>query len=674
MNLQRVLAFSIIALGAVTFSYSSHTTVLPIMIVAIALIGVPGRIGTTIASERGVILSLALALPFVVMWRLSPYKPPDGSGSFGYPVTYAFGLYFLAVQALQFFINKESELPATVPAYGVFAMVCAGNIYATTAQDRIYQLLSLFFAVLAALYLVSSTRMVPAARTRRTLGRSFFITCMLVFALLGGGFSGIMLRRYERSLSGLLVGIFYRRPRMAETGFSGIAKLGSLTRMSLGIGERRIALRVFSSREPGYLRGRAYVKYGESQWGAFGDRVKLSPSEEIPEGVDPPQGKVNLFALRDTKTSSWDVMDVWPDPAIEEGMFAPLGTELMSVAVESLEVDEHGLTDSGELVGGMNYTEYVAVEGAPDVFPEERRKYLTSLPRNLDPRIRELAEEIFKGCASTGEKIDAVVRYFNANYRYKKGIRVPDGADPLTHFLMEKPAAHCEYFASGAAVLLRITGVPARYITGFLTLERSPYGGYWIARNRNAHAWVEAYDDARGWMRVEATPPDGVPSPLTAGKFGYMWDHIKFRLLELQVLTRTRGLRGLGMWVRQIPRGWLPAFLSLSPLAVGLKLCVALVLILLLWRKCTGRRWAPAVDVRVRTLHTLLAQMDARLRKRNIIRRDSETLHQFAQRITGVQIPRELTGDFANWYRDYASVRYGGSITEGDIEKLKVNT
>ena len=65
--------------------------------------------------------------------------------------------------------------------------------------------------------------------------------------------------------------------------------------------------------------------------------------------------------------------------------------------------------------------------------------------------------------------------------------------------------------------------------------------------------------------------------------------------------------------------------------------------------------------------------MDARLRKRNIIRRDSETLHRFAQRITGKRISPELTEHFADWYKEYASVRYSGFITEADVKKLKVN-
>jgi protein-glutamine gamma-glutamyltransferase len=134
---------------------------------------------------------------------------------------------------------------------------------------------------------------------------------------------------------------------------------------------------------------------------------------------------------------------------------------------------------------------------------------LTELPADLDPQVRELAVRVAGGDMTDGEKIAAVQRYFLANYQYQIGIDIPAGADPLTYFLLQKPAAHCEYFASGAAVLVARRGVPSRYVTGFVAVELNRHGGYWMARNRDAHAWVEAYDRDRGWVLVEATPAGG---------------------------------------------------------------------------------------------------------------------------------------------------------------------
>ena len=62
------------------------------------------------------------------------------------------------------------------------------------------------------------------------------------------------------------------------------------------------------------------------------------------------------------------------------------------------------------------------------------------------------------------------------------------------------------------ALLLRTQRIPTRYITGFTCFEKHPFGGYYISRLGNAHAWVEAYlKKEKRWVLVEATPPSGIP-------------------------------------------------------------------------------------------------------------------------------------------------------------------
>ncbi len=60
---------------------------------------------------------------------------------------------------------------------------------------------------------------------------------------------------------------------------------------------------------------------------------------------------------------------------------------------------------------------------------------------------------------------------------------------------------------------LELIDVPSRYVTGYVVVElEGEYGDYWLARNRNAHAWAEAYDDdRRRWLSVEATPGMSLP-------------------------------------------------------------------------------------------------------------------------------------------------------------------
>src|SRR5690606_17973395 len=54
-------------------------------------------------------------------------------------------------------------------------------------------------------------------------------------------------------------------------------------------------------------------------------------------------------------------------------------------------------------------------------------------------------------------------------------------------------------------VLMRAAGIPARVVTGYTGGYRNPFGGYWVVRRMDAHAWVEVWLDGQGWVRVDPT-------------------------------------------------------------------------------------------------------------------------------------------------------------------------
>jgi hypothetical protein len=80
--------------------------------------------------------------------------------------------------------------------------------------------------------------------------------------------------------------------------------------------------------------------------------------------------------------------------------------------------------------------------------------------------------------------------------------------DPLAEFLFEKKQAYCEYFASAAVVLLRLQGVPARFVKGLSVGPQTDLGGgLHVVRESDAHAWVEAWVPGEGWVEADPTPP-----------------------------------------------------------------------------------------------------------------------------------------------------------------------
>jgi hypothetical protein len=57
------------------------------------------------------------------------------------------------------------------------------------------------------------------------------------------------------------------------------------------------------------------------------------------------------------------------------------------------------------------------------------------------------------------------------------------------------------------AVLLRTQGIPARVATGFQSGYFNDVSNTWVVRASDAHAWVEAWIEGRGWVTFDPTPP-----------------------------------------------------------------------------------------------------------------------------------------------------------------------
>ena len=79
--------------------------------------------------------------------------------------------------------------------------------------------------------------------------------------------------------------------------------------------------------------------------------------------------------------------------------------------------------------------------------------------------------------------------------------------DPLANFLFVTKRGYCEYFASAMAVMLRTQGIPSRVVTGFQSGYFNDVSGSWVMRASDAHAWVEAWIEGRGWVTFDPTPP-----------------------------------------------------------------------------------------------------------------------------------------------------------------------
>lgn len=89
--------------------------------------------------------------------------------------------------------------------------------------------------------------------------------------------------------------------------------------------------------------------------------------------------------------------------------------------------------------------------------------------------------------------------------------KLPAGKDLAIHFLKESKKGYCSYYATAAALLLRMKEIPSRYVSGYVVwanqFEKNEDGLYEAeVTGNNAHAWAEVYDAQAGWIPMEATP------------------------------------------------------------------------------------------------------------------------------------------------------------------------
>ncbi|HYN48132.1 MAG TPA: transglutaminaseTgpA domain-containing protein, partial [Candidatus Nanopelagicales bacterium] len=75
---------------------------------------------------------------------------------------------------------------------------------------------------------------------------------------------------------------------------------------------------------------------------------------------------------------------------------------------------------------------------------------------------------------------------------------------------------YCEHFATTMVVMLRVRGIPARLVEGYLPGERSAAGEETIRRSQ-AHAWVEAWFPGYGWVDFDPTAGVGQPQAIDPG-------------------------------------------------------------------------------------------------------------------------------------------------------------
>jgi len=164
---------------------------------------------------------------------------------------------------------------------------------------------------------------------------------------------------------------------------------------------------------------------------------------------------------------------------------------------------------------------------APVNFPQPILSTYLQLPK-LDPRIKELAQQITVKAPTEYDKAAAIELYLKSHFQYTLNLNGAQTDDPLAYFLFTRRAGHCEFFAAAMTVMLRSIGVPARYVGGFLPGEYNDVGGDWIVRASDAHTWVEVFFPGYGWITFDPTPPGDNQHSGFLDRLNMYWDGFQF--------------------------------------------------------------------------------------------------------------------------------------------------
>lgn len=150
---------------------------------------------------------------------------------------------------------------------------------------------------------------------------------------------------------------------------------------------------------------------------------------------------------------------------------------------------------------GNNKTKYRAEFSKIDkewLVERDKKKYL-QVASNISKEVKLLALELKQDNADN--TFNSIINYFRKN---KFSYTLSPGKQNIDGFLFSNKKGFCEHFASSTALILRLSGVPSRIVTGFHGGLYNPSGGYYQVRGQDAHAWLE-YWNGSTWKHGDPT-------------------------------------------------------------------------------------------------------------------------------------------------------------------------
>ncbi|MBN2189717.1 MAG: transglutaminase domain-containing protein [Candidatus Aureabacteria bacterium] len=573
-----------------------------------------------------------LSIPFVLLLRF--YPSDVDNGFIMARLAYVLSQYLVSVQIMHL-ANPQRNSREMIFFCSVMCIICAQDVYDSNLLLHSLMMSAFFISFFFFINLRAARNLKGGVKAKYYL----IISLAVIFSYLAVSLAVFSFRAFYWPVENYMMRFLWSNniSRSIDNAFTGNSMIGSLPEFLWKFNQNNVCLRIFAEKNPEYLRGKSYLYYSRGVW-------------RNPEGGDrylpfAGSGKENSFAVSaDGEKKELRQISVFKDSDLSRTIFYGEYPFRIISCADKMKVDAFGNISD---MSGKPAISYRIDELQQNDFGLKPSQCL-EVPGYLKEKIREKALEI-SGEERDKEKIAGlIVRYFHDNYDYKLGVPLSREFDPVEEFLFNMKKGHCEYFASSAVLLLRSLDIPAAYVTGFLVTEKNAPGNYWIARNKDAHAWVEAYFEGAGWQVVEPTPPSAMPA--LTGKKKPFSDYYDVAVLRFQQLADRFNREGIFWFVNTL-------FFKV------------LIVILFIWyfgkmifKKLLSLRRKPAafysVPDGIQGLRIKYLAMEKELRRRGVIRDKCQTLSEFSDKISGSGIEEKEKAEYISFIREYIIKRY----------------
>lgn len=460
------------------------------------------------------------------------------------------------------------------------------------------------------------------------------------------------------------------RWRTSTSGFSDVVDLASISPVRM---DNRVVMRVEFSKistplpTPLFWRGVSFSSWNCRTWRREEMAVAIQRSER------------DVFRI-ETQRSTSDLIH-------QIVTLEPLGTDTLFYLGSPLEIRgnfSHIFVDKG---GGIHLPSPPSDRCIYEVYStlgtEATSKMSAKVPSRIylqfpedDIEIAALAKRIVHTALSPREKVERVIAYLHNTCRYSLDPKRDLRYSPLSDFLLHSREGYCEHFATAAAILLRMTGVPTRLVGGFLQGEWNPIGKYYMVRQRDAHTWIEAYLPEVGWVAFDPTPPTTKPNPVSAlATLNRYYDFFKLKWHRYIIRYSRRDQIRILLYVGQRLRS-LPLFPSrLLPITIKRHIVIIPLFLLAAGALCVviiiAIRWKRKKLITLPPAEISFYMMFLRiLEKKGISKRSTETPWEFAYRVG--RFNKGISQASSRITSLYYSVRFGNvPLTKQEAQEAR---